>query len=202
MKGQPMASLLDSAQERPAPIEQRARNKLTVTQKRWLLSAHLLCMAAWLGGFLCSLVLNSIALSTTDPRLLNASYVFADILDISIVRGGAAGSLITGILLAVLTQWGLVRFYWIIAKEIAAIVCVVADQIIIRWNQSAIALTATQGLGAASNPVYLNVRTLLLIGLLLRLLVLLAVIVISIFKPWGQRKRAAQSSAQRFPTEA
>ena len=197
-----MSALLDVTQNRDAPVEQRARNKLTITQKRWLLSAHLLCMAAWLGGFFCSLALNSIALSTTDPHLLTASYVFADILDTIVIRGGAAGSLLTGILLAFLTQWGLVRFYWIIAKEIAAVLCVVADQIIIRWNHSAIALTATQGLGAVSNPPYLSIRILLLIGLLFRLMVLLAVIVISIFKPWGQRKRPGQSRAERLPNEA
>jgi hypothetical protein len=93
-------------------------NKITIKQKRWLLSAHLLCTVAWLGAALCSLILNLTALFTTDPHLLNAAYVQASILDKAILRGGAIGALITGILLSVLTQWGLVRFYWIIVKEI------------------------------------------------------------------------------------
>jgi hypothetical protein len=187
-----MSLLLDITRKRTSPVVQPARRKITISQKRWLLSAHLFFMAAWLGGSLCSLALNLIALTATDPHLINASYVFAEPIDNIIIRSGAAGSLITGILLAWLTQWGLITFYWIIAKEFATITLVLTDQIIIRWNQSAIALTATPGLGALSNSPYLSLRTLLFIGLSLRLILLLGIVVISIFKPWGARKQATQ----------
>src|SRR5215472_5748493 len=121
------------------------RNKITITQKRWLLSAHIFCTVAWLGAGLCSLVFNITALITNDPRLLTATYILTDILDKAILRGGAIGALITGILLSVLTQWGLLRFYWIIVKEIVSILCIVIGFIISGWNDDAIALSAIQG---------------------------------------------------------
>ncbi len=89
--------------------------------------------------------------------MLSAAYSFAETLDTIISRGGAAGTLLTGISFALLTQWGLVRFYWIIAKEIGSILCVLTDFIVIQWNQQAITLTATQGLQAFSNPLYLTI---------------------------------------------
>lgn len=196
-----MSALSGVTQKRSSSVDQPLRRKITITQKRWLLSAHLLFMAAWLGGVLCSLALNIIAANTADPRLLNTTYGFAEILDTIIIRSGAAGSLITGILLAWLTQWGLFRFYWIIAKEIATITIVIVDQIIIRWNNSAISLTATQGLEASSNSPYLSIRTLLFVGIFFRLILLLTIIVISIFKPWGQRNRHIQRSAKRLSPE-
>jgi hypothetical protein len=171
------------------------RNKITIKQKRWLLSAHLLCTVAWLGAALCSLILNLTALLTTDPHLLNATYVQASILDKALLRGGAIGTLATGILLSVLTQWGLIRFYWIIVKEIVSVVCITGGVIISSWNDEAIASTALQGLQALHNPLYLTDRTLMLMGIFLQLTCLSAVIVISVFKPWGQRKRPSQPSA-------
>ena len=178
--------------------EKRPRNKITIRQKRWLLSTHLLCVAAWLGGGLCSLAFNITALWATDPHLLNATYVFANTLDKTIIRGGAVGTLLTGLLLAWLTQWGLIRFYWIIVKEIAAVLCVVTDLIIIRWNDHAIASTAARGLQAFSDPLYLTNRTRLFVGISFQLMLLAGVIAISIFKPWGQRRRPSRRSVSRL----
>jgi uncharacterized membrane protein len=107
-------------------------NKITITQKRWLLSAHILCTVAWVGAGLCSLVFNITALLTHEPHLLNATYVLIDALDKAILRGGAVGAIITGILLSVLTHWGLLRFYWIIVKEIVSVVCIVEGVILDR----------------------------------------------------------------------
>jgi hypothetical protein len=146
-------------------------------------------MAAWLGGGLSSLAFNIVALRVTDPHLLNATFIFAEILHTSIIRGGAAGTFVSGILLALLTQWGLVRFYWIIAKEILTVLAIAVDLTLIRWTTLAIDLTAAQGLDAFSSPFYLSNRTLLLVGSGFQLSLLVIVIGIAIFKPWGQRKR-------------
>jgi hypothetical protein len=145
-----MSALVGITQKRNSPVEQPLRRKISITQKRWLLSAHLLFMAVWLGSVVCSLALNVVALKATDPQLLNNIYTLTETLDNFVVRTGAAGSLLTGLLLAWLTQWGLLRFYWIIAKEITTIGIIILDQVIIRWNATAIALTAAQG----DNPAY------------------------------------------------
>jgi len=169
------------------------RNKITIRQKRWLLSAHLLCTVAWLGAGLCSLIFNLTALFTTDPHLLTAAYVFADILDKAILRGGAIGALITGVLLSVLTQWGLFRFYWIIIKEMVSMLCLIIGVIMSDWNDEAISLTVRWGLQALHQPLYLTDRTLMFLGIFFQLVSLSGIIVISVFKPWGQRKRAQRS---------
>jgi uncharacterized membrane protein len=184
-----MAPSLDMAQAQRINPQ---RSKISITQRRWLLSAHLLFVAAWLGSGFCALVFNITALFTTDPHLLNTVSVFTSTLDTTVTRFGAGGTLITGVLLSVLTQWGLLRFYWIGAKEILFVLCVTIDLIALRWNEQLISLSAAQGLQALSNPVYLTNRTLLFMGILLRIIVLAGIIVISIFKPWGQRKSSGQ----------
>src|ERR1043165_630965 len=121
MKGHKMSALVDITSKRNAPAKQPARRKITITQKRWLLFAHLLFMGIWLGSSICSIALNLIGLNTTDPHLLNGVYVIADTLDNFVIRSGAAGSLLTGILLAWLAQWGFFRFYWVMTKEVATL---------------------------------------------------------------------------------
>jgi hypothetical protein len=115
--------------------------------------------------------------------------VFAGILDKALLRGSAIGVLATGILLSVLTQWGLFRFYWIIVKEIISVLCIIVGVIISGWNDEAISLTALQGLQALHYPLYLTDRTLMFVGIFFQLASLSGVIMISVFKPWGQRQR-------------
>ncbi|HEY0754332.1 MAG TPA: hypothetical protein VGD98_10250 [Ktedonobacteraceae bacterium] len=184
-----MASYVARAE---TPKANSKRSKITVTQKRWLLSAHLLFVTAWLGTSFCVLAFNITALFTSDPHLLNTISVFTGSLDQTVSRIGAGGTGLTGILLAVLTQWGLLRFYWLNLKEIVSILCVTIDLIVIRWNEQLISLSSSLGPHVLSNPAYLTNRTLLLIGVLFKIVALAGVIAVSIFKPWGQRKAASQ----------
>lgn len=174
------------------------RRKITIRQRRWLLSAHLLCTVAWLGAGLCSLIFNLSALFTPDSHLLAAAYVFADILDKAILRGGTVGALITGVLLSVLTQWGLFRFYWVIVKEIASLLCLITGVIISGWNDEAISLTVRWELQALHQPLYLTDRTWMFLGIFFQLVSLSGIIIISVFKPWGQRKRPYRSRQERL----
>lgn len=191
-----MSSVINTAKSRQSAAEPRARSRLTVRQKRWLLAAHLFFLAAWLGGGLGSLALNLRALGTTDPQLLRAIYIFADLLHTTIIRGGAGGSLLTGLSLAYFTQWGLVRFYWIMAKEALTLLAVTTDLIIIRWNSGVVEAISRQGPAVFSSPFYLGNRGLLFGASALQLSLLAVIIVISIFKPWGQRGRLSPSRAQ------
>ncbi|QBD75052.1 hypothetical protein EPA93_03195 [Ktedonosporobacter rubrisoli] len=168
--------------------------KMTIRQKRWLLSAHILCSVAWLGAATCSLILNLAVLFTNDAHLLNAAYIFVGTLDKALLRGGALGAIISGVLLSVFTKWGLFRFYWIIVKEAISLLCMIIGVIISGWNDEAILLTAQYGLHAMHNQLYLTNQTMIFIGITFQLISLSAVFVISIFKPWGQLGNSATAS--------
>ena len=190
-----MPSVVDTVRTRPTSAEPRARSRLSPVQKRWLLASHLFFQAAWLGGGLGALALNLRALGTSDPQLLHAIYALAELLHTTLIRGGAGGSLLTGLSLAFFTQWGLVRFYWIIAKESLAITGVFTDLLIIRWNSGMLEQITRQGLAVFSSPFYFSQRGLLIGASALQLSVLVVIVVISIFKPWGQRGRVQPARA-------
>lgn len=158
--------------------------KLTVKQRKWLVVAHGLCAVAWLGSALCSLVLGIAAASIGDMHTI---YSALDILDKVVIRTFAPGTFITGILLSVFTHWGLFRFYWIIAKEVLALsVMLLGFFLVSQWIEEAVAQTALRSDTIATNHVAL------LILIALHIVALIAAEMLSIWKPWGQRKRAGK----------
>ncbi len=170
--------------------------KLATTPKRWLLSAHILLSGAWLGTSFCFLVLSIVARSTHDRNLLLATYMSIDVLDRILVRPMAIGAAVSGILLSVLTQWGLFRFNWIIAKLILTVLLIASGVIIFgltRVPRSIISIISSAGLQALQNPSYQSNQTLLLIYVIAEVVFLSASVAVSVFKPAGLRTLTAVS---------
>jgi hypothetical protein len=164
--------------------EANMAKKLTVKQRKWLVVAHVLCVVAWLGAAFCSVVLGLAASSMGD---MHASYIAMDVLDRVVIRTFALGTLITGILLSVFTHWGLFRFYWIIVKEVLSLSVVLLGFFLVsQWIEEAVTQTSIQHEAVATNHVAL------LILISLHIAALTTAQILSIWKPWGQRKRSGK----------
>lgn len=163
--------------------------KLSVKQKRWLLSAHILFTIGWLGTVFCFLVLGIVATTTSDGETLEAVYFAMRILDLTVVQASAIGTVITGVLLSVLTQWGLTKFYWIIAKQIGAVFSVglgvfAMHNLIIE----SVSIISSRGLTALQDPTYIVNHRIIMAGIILEIISLSIMVLLSVFKPWGKRK--------------
>jgi hypothetical protein len=164
--------------------------KLTVTQKRWLLSAHILCSLLWLVTSSCLLVLDITLLSTTDLRTLHSIIMAMDVLDKTLIWTPSASALVTGALLSVLSHWGLTRFRWIIVKEILGVFSFVLGYFVLhRWFVNMFSFTSTQGIYAVQHTTYTMTLHMHLTANTLQVVSLTAMVIISVFKPWGQLRR-------------
>lgn len=164
--------------------------QLAVTPKRWLLCLHILFAAILFGTTVVFLVLSIAAAAADDVNVLKACYTSMHILAESSVRASTIGTVVTGILLSVWTKWGLFKFYWIIVKEILTIVSIGLGLVgIYLWTLEAFSITAAEGINALQNPVFIQNRFQLFIGIILQIISLAAMIIISVFKPWGRRKQ-------------
>lgn len=124
-----------------------------------------------LGGAIGFLILSITAASTTDVSVIDACFRSMHILAKTSVRASTIGTVITGVLLSILTHWGLFKYYWIIVKEFLTVVSI--------------------GLGIFGMYFWtLNASNMqqLMIGIVLQITSLAAMFIISVFKPWGQRK--------------
>lgn len=172
--------------------------KISQNQKNWWLIFHLLFTAMWIGGGFTQLVLILIVYFTTNGEFLYSAHSFMHIFDLALIIPGALGVVITGIVLSIRTHWGLTKYYWIISKEVIAFVLILSGGVLNIWVQDAIQITVLERLDSLHNPSYLHDRLMLLVFGACQLILLLAVIFISVRKPWGKRnsKRLPHASNQ------
>jgi len=168
--------------------------KFSLQQKNWWLMFHLLFTAMWIGSGFTQMVFITIVYFTANAEFLYSAHSFMHIFDLALIIPGAVGVVITGIVLSVRTHWGLTKHYWIIAKEIISFVLIVSGGVLNIWVQDAISITAQEHLDSLSNPGYIHDRLMLLLFGACQLILLLAVIFISVKKPWGKRKNSPNAS--------
>ena len=164
---------------------------MTLTQRRWLLILHLLFVAIWFGTNVVFLILSLAASFTGDENVLQSSFTAMHLLSETSGRASIIGSVVTGILLSVLTKWGLFKYKWIIAKEIMTLLSLGVGMVgIYYWTLNAFDIVADEGMAAVHDRSFIANRNLLYCGIIFQILSLGAMYAISVFKPWGTRKGA------------
>lgn len=169
--------------------------RIGLTKRKWLLILHLLFSAIMLGVAFVFLILSITAATTDDVDVLKACYSIMHVLAKTSVRASTIGTVVTGILLSILTQWGLFKFYWIIVKEGLTLLSIVLGPIAMFFlTLKAVTLTTNVGLNVLLDPVFTVNKWQLWIGIILQIVSLVSMFVISVFKPWGLRKQKESSN--------
>ncbi len=170
----------------------RFSKKLSIKQKTGWLMAHVIFVIIYFSGMIGTLLLSVSTMHTTDGGLIYGAHLFIQYFDWFLIIPGAFGSLLTGSWLAVRTNWGITKFYWVIAKWVGNIIAITFGgnymRIRIHDNFDSIFSSVVHLL---QNPVYLVNRQLLFIGIAISFAILISLLVISYLKPWGKRKNAA-----------
>lgn len=162
------------ADEQARPTARRRR--LSGRPRRLVLAAHVVAAGAWLGLVAAMLTLGLAARLGGDVPARTV-YRLMDLIGGSVIPPVAVATLLTGLLLAVLTPWGLARHWWLAAKS------VIGPAVIV----TAVTLTDTwlhQALTATTPPPGLGSR--LVAASFVHLALLTFAVAISIDKPWGR----------------
>lgn len=161
--------------------------------RKWALTAHVTVSVGWLGAASAYFALAVSALVSEDPRLVRSAYFVME----PLARWGivplAVASLLTGLVSALGTPWGLFRHYWIVAKLALTLVATA----ILLGNMRTLALLAEMAAKTADpDPAGLTGQILHSGG---GVVVLLLASVLGMFKPkgltrYGWRKQSSQTS--------
>lgn len=90
------------------------------SRKLWL-TLHVGFSVGWLGMGMGMLVLAIVGATTSDLALRHYAYEIMHIFDLAIVIPLVLLSLITGLVMSLGTPWGLVRYWWVLAKFVIAL---------------------------------------------------------------------------------
>lgn len=157
---------------------------------RLMLTTHISVSVGWFGAVAVFLVLAITGLSTANAQLSRSAYLAMELSGWFVIVPFCVASLITGLIQSIGTKWGLLRHYWIVVKLILTLFATVA--LLLHMKPiSDLSLAASSSLDFTRALPDLKVQILANAGA--AFLLLLAIITISVFKPWGKTKFASQT---------
>jgi hypothetical protein len=163
--------------------------RLSPRARRLTLFLHIAASGAWLGFDLVLGVLVVTAISTGDSEtaLITLATLTAFVPAPLVVVGLL--SLVTGVLLGLGSKYGLFRYWWVLAKLVINLVLLTLTVVLLGpevTELSAVARGALTTQGATP-----AVGTLIFPPVVSSTALLLAIL-LSVFKPWGRRRRFAE----------
>lgn len=166
------------------------KRRLSIKHKNWWLITHIIFAIMYCSGVFGQLLLAVSTTFITDRAHIYAAHLFILYFDDYLIVPGGFGSLITGIWLAVRTNWGFAKYYWVIAKWIGNISAILLGSSIIGSRvHHAFPKILSSTIHPLHNPAYFYSLKILYIGIIISLTILMFLVVISILKPWGKREK-------------
>lgn len=163
--------------------------KLGVQGRSWLKGFHIFFACAWVGTGISMMVL-----AMVNGHIQNGDEIYAvnasiKHLDDYIIIPAAFGSLITGLLISLYTNWGFFRFKWVIFKWAATLAQIIFGTFWLGpWTNGATEIADLERGLALQNSTYLYNKQMVLVFGGAQVLLLIAQVLISAYKPWGKRQ--------------
>ena len=160
---------------------------MTPALRKFALTAHVVSSVGWLGAVAAYLALAIAALGSAEPQIVRAAYLAMEPIAWAALIPLALASLLTGVVQALGTKWGLLRHWWVVMK---LALTVFATFILLLHTPTTVEPLARLAEANRANPGALPGEVLHAGG---GLLVLLAAAVLAIYKPpgmtqYGRRK--------------
>jgi hypothetical protein len=184
---------------------------MTLWLRKFLLATHLAFSVGWIGALVAYLALSVGAMTGQDAQTVGAAWIAMDLTGWYAIVPLALASLLTGLVLALGTKWGLFRHYWVLFSFVLTVLATVV--LLLHMPDVSALADVVRGAGRGSldeldKHVYARLDDGDLLHPGLGLVVLLVIQVLNVYKPsgmtrYGQRKQDEQRRAlQRSKLEA
>jgi len=167
---------------------------MTPRVRKLVLTAHITCSVGWLGAVAGFLALSIAGMTSEEPQQVRAVYLAMELTTWYVIVPLSLASLLTGIVQALGSPWGLFRHYWVLIKFLMTLL---ATLILLLHTQpiSLVADVATERALSAGDLGSLRVQLVVDAGA--ALLALLVTVTLSVYKPrgmtgYGRRRQRGQ----------
>ncbi len=156
--------------------------------KKLIKTLHVACACLWLGAAASVVVLQCLRGWSGSHRELAALNLSLTLLDFALIIPGAVGSLLTGFFICKTTSWHFVRYRWVIVKWIGAVSAILAGAVLLGpWQIKMLNLSGELTSTPVAGGPYDVIRLLFTVTGFLQVYLLIAMIAVSVVKPWGRR---------------
>lgn len=168
------------------------------TLRNLALATHLACSVGWIGAVAAYLTLDVTVATAGDPYVLRAAWTGMGLISSWAIVPLAFASLVTGLVMAVGTKWGLFRHWWVVISLLLTL----GATLVLLQEAGVITHAATVAANPGTSDRVLRELPSTLPHSIGGMLVLLTVQVLNIYKPkgltpYGWRRQEASRAAGR-----
>lgn len=150
--------------------------------RKLALATHVVFSVGWFGSVMPYLALAVTGLTSHDVQMVRAAYLSMNLIGWYVIVPLSLAALLGGLVQSFGTQWGLFRHWWVSGKfaltTVATVILILHMQAVGRMARVAAETTL-------AGTDFMAQRIQLIVHPAVGLLVLLAAVMLSIFKPWG-----------------
>jgi hypothetical protein len=169
-------------------VARKNRNEtsaMTPHVRKLVLTAHIVFSVGWLGAVSSFLALNIVGLFSHDVEAVRSSYFAMSLIAWFIIVPMCFAALATGFVQALGTEWGLLRYYWLLVKLSLTLFAT----IVLLMKMPLIGYAARCSAETISSCADLRITGMqLVVHSAGGLLVLLVITTLSVCKPWGRTR--------------
>lgn len=151
---------------------------MTPRLRKFALTAHVVSSVGWLGAVVAYLAVAVSCLVSQDDQAVRSGYSMMVLTGWFVIVPLALAALLTGLVQALGTEWGLFRYYWVLVKFVLTIGAVT----ILLLHMPAVSRMS----GIVAEVVHAGGG----------LLVLIATTTLSVYKPWGRTGHRSTTSTR------
>ncbi|MGI9149034.1 MAG: DUF2269 domain-containing protein [Chloroflexota bacterium] len=170
---------------------------MTPGVRKFALTVHLTCSVGWIGAVVAYLALGIAAVTSPDEQTVRGAWIGMEVTGWWVIVPLAVAALLTGVVIALGTHWGVFRHYWVLISLALTTLCTVV-LLVHMPSVSGMARLARSADGADLRALGGD-----LFHPAAGLLVLLVIAVLNVYKPegvtpYGWRKQREQRNALRL----
>jgi hypothetical protein len=155
---------------------------MTPRLRRFALTAHITASVGWIGADAAFLALAIAGLTSQDAQMVRAAYLAMRLTAWFVIVPLSLASLLTGLVQALGTKWGLFRHYWILIKFLIAILAII---VLLIHTQPIGLMAGAAAKTTLSSATLRQPRIQLVVAAAAGLLVLLVATTLAVYKPRG-----------------
>ncbi len=169
---------------------------LSPSLRRLALTVHIVVAVGWLGAVLSFLALAVTGLVGSEAQTVRAAYLAASVITGAVIVPLSLAALLSGLVMALGTPWGLVRHYWVLVKFLLTVVAVA----LLLLHTQPIGLVATVAAERPLAPAELQrVRIQIAADAGAAVVLLLTTTTLSVYKPRGLTPFGQRARRRRVP---
>jgi uncharacterized membrane protein len=168
--------------------------RLSLRKKNLLVAIHVLSVVAWFGGAICMLLLGLYMKNAHNGEQLYYTLSNMHLIDTTLIRFPALIVLISGVMLSIWTQWGLIKYYWVVIKLVLTVLIIFMGIMFLGdWLSFLVKTAERYGIVALQKDTFQTTSLSLISASIFNIISMTIMTCITYFKPFGKIKKALKA---------